>query len=401
MKKLLFDLITTQPSRSSRFHGGGAYGQRFFLEFLRLPLRIERQVELTVALNPDAFLPDLVSNAISEAGIPVVHCASQDELVSHVEDGGYDRFYTPISDWLHERADVERLAGHGLRATMHQLRNLDAPADPYGFFLQPSRLKRTYRRVFFGGPRRDRVRQRARIQRAISVIEPPILTDSYHSKYQIVTEMPQLRPEDVLILDPPIPDENPEIADASQVPEDLRGRRYLFVPNANRPSKNVVRVIAALHRYQPKALEDTMVVLSGLRPDQYRFLMRRYPGARRYVTTVVALDQPVFNRVIKDAMGLLYPSISEGFGYPPLEAMILGTPVLASSATAVVETAGDAALYFNPYSLGEIAARITWFLSEPDLRKELVERGNGRVEFYRSRQPAMAERFAEFLTYGL
>ena len=73
-----------------------------------------------------------------------------------------------------------------------------------------------------------------------------------------------------------------------------------------------------------------------------------------------------------DAYCLIYPSLNEGFGYPPLEAMHWGTPVIASSFTSIPEICQNAAIYFNPYSIKEIMNRILLLTDEMnyDLYKE-------------------------------
>lgn len=75
------------------------------------------------------------------------------------------------------------------------------------------------------------------------------------------------------------------------------------------------------------------------------------------------------------AFGFVYPSLYEGFGLPPLEAMSCGTPVIASNTTAVPETVGDAALLVNPYDTASIADGILRLLDDADLRQSLSEQG--------------------------
>jgi len=75
----------------------------------------------------------------------------------------------------------------------------------------------------------------------------------------------------------------------------------------------------------------------------------------------------------------VFPSLYEGFGLPPLEAMACGTPVLTSRISSLPEVVGDGALLIDPYSEEEIAGGIARILDDEDLRRRLVERGLERA----------------------
>jgi glycosyltransferase involved in cell wall biosynthesis len=75
------------------------------------------------------------------------------------------------------------------------------------------------------------------------------------------------------------------------------------------------------------------------------------------------------------AVGLVYPSLYEGFGLPPLEAMTCGCPVICSNAASLPEVCGDAAVYCNPNDINEISNQMKRLVSEPGLRTQLREKG--------------------------
>ena len=84
----------------------------------------------------------------------------------------------------------------------------------------------------------------------------------------------------------------------------------------------------------------------------------------------------------REASLLVLPSLYEGFGFPPLEAMSCGTPVAVSRIPALVETVGDAGLYFDPRSPEDMARAIERVLSDRQLREEMVKRGRERVKSF-------------------
>ncbi len=79
------------------------------------------------------------------------------------------------------------------------------------------------------------------------------------------------------------------------------------------------------------------------------------------------------------AFAFAFPSLYEGFGFPPLEAMYCGAPVLASDRTSIPEVCGDAALYFDPLSPESLRQAVERLLDDPGLRTMMIERGRQRA----------------------
>jgi glycosyltransferase involved in cell wall biosynthesis len=82
------------------------------------------------------------------------------------------------------------------------------------------------------------------------------------------------------------------------------------------------------------------------------------------------------------AVALVHPSLYEGFGLTPLEAMSAGTPVVAGRSPGVEEVCGDAARYADPRDPVALASAIAEVTSSPELRRELAERGRRQVDRY-------------------
>ncbi|MBR4665842.1 MAG: glycosyltransferase family 4 protein [Lentisphaeria bacterium] len=92
------------------------------------------------------------------------------------------------------------------------------------------------------------------------------------------------------------------------------------------------------------------------------------------------LSEAALAQLYEQAAALIYPSLYEGFGIPILEAFSRGLPVLLSDRSCFPEIAGNAALYFDPENADSIAGAVRRILAEPELRQELVRRGNLRLK---------------------
>jgi glycosyltransferase involved in cell wall biosynthesis len=86
--------------------------------------------------------------------------------------------------------------------------------------------------------------------------------------------------------------------------------------------------------------------------------------------------------IYRAAALLVYPSLYEGFGIPPLEAMACGTPVVTSNTTSLPEVVGDAAVLVDPLDTNSIAAGIRRVLSDPELRQCLGREGPARAALF-------------------
>jgi glycosyltransferase involved in cell wall biosynthesis len=213
-----------------------------------------------------------------------------------------------------------------------------------------------------------------------------VFTVSEASRRDILRFYPWADPERVLVVPNAIDAgvlEDPGEEETQRVKEryQIRGRFVLYAGNI-KPHKNLERLIGAFSLVKQRpGHEDLKLFIIG---DE----VTRYPSLRRAVEGAgVRSDVRFFGFVPDRTLAALYrlasvfafPSLYEGFGLPPLEAMACGTPVVTSRISSLPEVVGDAALLVDPYSVEEIALGLERALGDEALRQVLVERGRARV----------------------
>jgi glycosyltransferase involved in cell wall biosynthesis len=100
------------------------------------------------------------------------------------------------------------------------------------------------------------------------------------------------------------------------------------------------------------------------------------------IVTTGFIDEEELPIAYAGALAYCIPSLSEGFGLPPLEAMACGTPVISSNISAMPEILGDAPLYFDPYDVDDIAAAMKKIIEDKNLRDQLSKKGIERAKKY-------------------
>lgn len=154
----------------------------------------------------------------------------------------------------------------------------------------------------------------------------------------------------------------------------LRPGGYVLFVGSPHPNKNLAGARAALERLGRPGL---VLAVVGAR-DAAVFAPDR--GGRDGATVCLgAVDDAALAALYRDALCLLFPSYYEGFGLPPVEAMRLGCPVVASDRAAVPEACGGAALLVDPDDGPAMAAAIGRLADDPALRRSLVARGLART----------------------
>lgn len=177
------------------------------------------------------------------------------------------------------------------------------------------------------------------------------------------------------------------LSDEKVVPEPvakLKGKDFLLYVGTDFAHKNLnilVEVLDLIRDKKPKL----NLVFAGRGDRNYLTMQARAKELglenRIHILGFVSDAEKVW--LFKNAKLYIFPSLSEGFGIPALEAMAYELPVLASDRTAIPEVCGDAAVYFNPEDKEDIAEKVLKTIDNAKLKAELIKKGKKRNELFK------------------
>jgi len=161
--------------------------------------------------------------------------------------------------------------------------------------------------------------------------------------------------------------------------------KYILYVGNLKPHKNVKRLVDAYNLLPETIKREYNLVLAG---GQSKRLTKgnKQLGLRDLQSTIFVghiLDEDL-PALYSSAELFAFPSLYEGFGLPPLEAMACGCPVVSSNTSSMPEVLGDAALFFNPYHVEEMSLAIGQMLKDENLRKMYRQKGLDRAKLFTS-----------------
>ncbi|RJO59186.1 glycosyltransferase family 1 protein [Candidatus Parcubacteria bacterium] len=146
--------------------------------------------------------------------------------------------------------------------------------------------------------------------------------------------------------------------------------KYILAFAPSEPRKNLVNLLKAHARIYPKLKVPLVLVGTNCQPG---------PG----VIIQPYLSKNEHWRALANAEVLVYPSLYEGFGFPPLEAFRLSVPALAAFSTSLPEVLGNAALLVDPFDPNDLARGLETILQKDNLRQEFIRRGHAQVQKFK------------------
>lgn len=165
----------------------------------------------------------------------------------------------------------------------------------------------------------------------------------------------------------------------------LRGKPYVLAVSSPTPNKNFAAIAKALGQLGAQA---PRAVIVGAADGAVFKATDGATTAPDHLIRVGYVTDAQLIALYKHATCFVFPSFYEGFGIPPLEAMALGCPVLASTAGAVRETCDTAAIYFDPHDPAALAQTMQQLFNDSALQATLREQGRARAQVYSWKQAA-------------
>jgi glycosyltransferase involved in cell wall biosynthesis len=231
---------------------------------------------------------------------------------------------------------------------------------------------------------------RYRVQKLLSLSAKKadkIITGSEHSKKDIISIL-GIPEEKIKVIYIGVDEEYKVIKDQSKLnlvkaKYGLNKKFILHVGSLN-PRKNISRLIEAYNKLPLELSKEYQLVLVGGKGWRSNEIFAKIEklGLNDKVLFTGFVEDDDLHLLMNAASLLVFPSLYEGFGIPPLEAMACGIPVVASNTSSIPEVVGDAALLFDPYNVEEMSVAIYKALTDEQLRNDLVKRGFERVKYF-------------------
>lgn len=160
--------------------------------------------------------------------------------------------------------------------------------------------------------------------------------------------------------------------------------RFLMYAGNIKPHKNLELLIDAFALLRKDGLDDLKLLVTGSEISKYAPLRRAVHrhNLHKHVRFLGYQSEETLSILYRLAYVFVFPSLYEGFGLPPLEAMASGTPVVVSNVSSLPEIVGNAGVLVNPYEARSIADGISQVVCDNTLREELKVRGLARARLF-------------------
>ena len=382
---LLFNLVAVQPIHSAKFHGGGSYGEVIFWALVKRGAKFSCVYDSRKYLSPD------ILEACEKCNIPLFDIAEKMPQ-QIIDENAIDAFYTPLysleKKW---QIQVKRFVftWHGVRALEMQY-----SWQGVGFAKKLAqklealvRYRDSWKKYFYAPKYRD-------LAARIADGRAECITVSEHSRASIKSFFPELLDKEIPVFYSPMLEYEP----AGFLPPAVKAKKYFLLTSGARWEKNNLRAVKAFDELvtmmrSTNHLFDMKLVITGATNVK---VYRKHVRNKDAFVFLGYVESKELEFLHKNAYAFIFPSLNEGFGYPPVQSMRYGVPVAASGTTSVPEVCENAVLYFDPYSVSEIKNRMIQLL-DSNIYAMYASRGVVRYAEVHKRQQEDLEKAVAFV----
>lgn len=345
--RMLFDLYSAQPgSEGSKFHGGGEYVKRIFKCLIE---EFPDVADIEVFFNQDAFLDDWILELIKKNNIKTIDVKQKAGIQELLDQRNYDVFYSGIPYDFNYLRFPQKTVSIG---TIHGLRSLEKLTDKYAIKYESGKKKLdVIKSLLF--PKIRMKHAKDYFEKGIKKFDKLICV-SNHTRYAVKSFFPDTDISKFAVYYTPAKYVG-EI-DYNAYEDVINGLgKYILLIGLNRWIKNGYRALLALDSvFQDDLLPEYKVVLIGGLPENIKKSIK----CKNKFVLLSYVETDLLENLYKYCDVFLYPTLNEGFGMPPLEAMRYGRTCVVSAVCSVPEICGDAVYYVNPYDINEIRNRV-------------------------------------------
>lgn len=210
-----------------------------------------------------------------------------------------------------------------------------------------------------------------------------IITISKNTKNDIIKYF-HMKPQKIEITYPAVSgDFNPSPAKSEIMKK--KYEKYILYVGAIRPHKNILLLIDAFFKLKREKKMEHKLILIGKGKIPYIYEVRKKISDFAIGNEVIIMEEIEQDKIVDFYRGadlFVFPSLYEGFGLPPLEAMACGCPVVCSNTSSLPEVVGDSALTVSPTAADELVSAIYKVNTDANLRNNLVKKGLERAKMF-------------------
>ena len=373
---ILFDLVSTQ----STINGGGEYVKTVFLALVSRISKHHLSAKIFAMYNSKDKMAfdDLQLKDINEFENVVLVDVNNKSIPQLVEKLRIDVFFIGIAQKI---AKFDNLSGIKCRTicVIHDMAHQEVQNVGLSKYLVQNNLKEWFKQYalnrWFESKRHVNTDLYGMIE-YLNTINTEYIAVSEYSKYSI-SYLTDISSDKLHVMYSPLKfnQMSSEISNQNLKALIEKHEDYFLVVSANRPLKNALKVINAYKKYQKDTGSNIKLVTIGY---------RQRPVCDGHIV-LPYLSESDLENAYKHCYALVYSSMLEGFGYPPVEAMKFGRPVLSSNVCSMPEILGDAPIYFSPFYETDIY-RTLRIISDKNVSEELSLKSSKRFEMVQQRQ---------------